>query len=129
MQRAAEAVAQAGGAAQDLRHGARRIGAAAEHMAVVAMGGRQLVARPQGLHDGHAGRFLADIEMIVRHEGVLLEQVNQALLEPADHQHALEHGELAGLGPLLHEGVSHRVLSSGACAPASYYPAFTPSAS
>ena len=97
---AAAPAEQSRGAAEDLRHGAAGVGAARQHVPVVAMGGGELVAPVERRHHGDAGRLLADIEMIVADELALTGKPQHGLLEAADEQHALDEGpgEIVGKG-------------------------------
>ena len=90
MNGAAAAAVEPGGAPEDLRHGAAGIGATGQHMAMVAMGGVETVARLQHRHDRGAGRLLPDIEVIVPDKLLLHRHPQHVLLEAADDQHGLE---------------------------------------
>lgn len=108
---AAAAAVEAGGAAENLGQGAAGVGPARQHVAMIAVGGRDMVARVEQRHDGGAGRLLPDIEMVVADELFLVGEPQHGLLEPAYQQHRFEHAPcvLVGQGrdmavPHLHRG-------------------------
>ncbi len=90
MQRAAASAVEPGGAAENLGERARRVRAAADDVAMVAMGGADQVVGVEGFEHGAAGRLLPDIDVIVAREAALLVEADHGLLEMAHQQHALE---------------------------------------
>ena len=86
--RAALAVRISAGASGQLRHHAARFHAGRQHMAVIAIGGDDLVAvAERQLHADDDG-FLADIEMAEAANQAHAVKLAGLFLEPADQQHA-----------------------------------------
>ena len=85
--RAALALGIAGGAAGQLGHHAFGVHARRQHMAMVAIGGDQLVVGPDiGLHAHHHG-FLADIEVAETADQPHAVKLTSPLFEAADQEH------------------------------------------
>ena len=84
---AALAAADAGGLAAQLGHQRPRVGAARERVAVVAVGGDEVVVGPQQAHGADADRLLADVEVEEAADLALDVELRAALLEAADEQH------------------------------------------
>ena len=84
---AALAAADAGGLAAQLGHERARVGAAGQGVAVVAVGGDEVVVGPQQAHGADAHRFLADVEVQEAADLALDVELGAALLEAADEQH------------------------------------------
>jgi hypothetical protein len=56
-------------------------------MAVVAMGGEEIVIRPGTGDCRHAGRFLSDVQVVVTPEMAFVVQTYKSLLEMPNEQH------------------------------------------
>ncbi len=102
-------VVVAGGAADDLRQHRAELAAARDHVAVVAMRGEHVVLGPERGAGADAARLLADIDVIVPADQVLVvgREVDHLLLGAADREHLREvlapclDGVRSGLGHAL----------------------------
>src|SRR6185437_6114410 len=100
---------EAAGASQDLGKGPAGIGAAGEHMAVVAMRRDDMIALAEEVDRRRRGRFLADIDVEMASERLLRLQREHRLLEAANEQRSFEpapgtiargtHATLSDAGP------------------------------
>ncbi len=87
MKRTALAFIQAVDAAQYFREEFFRLSAAGEQMAMISVRGEEIVVGIQAGKRRHAGRFLADIQMVVAAEHALVVQPHEILFEVADDEH------------------------------------------
>ena len=85
--RAALAAAVAAGAAGEFGHDAARLHAAGQHVAVVAVGGDDLVALAEGGLDADDDGFLADVEVAEAADETHAIELAGLFLEAADEQH------------------------------------------
>jgi len=99
---AAAAAAEPGVLAGELGHQPTRIRAAREKMPVRAMRAVEVVAAGERGGDTDRDAFLADPDMDEPFELLAMAQLDHALLEAADQQHALQHVPVEGVGFVGH---------------------------
>ena len=90
MNRAAAPAAETGSPAKDLRQGATGIGAARQHVTVVAVRRGKPVARLKQGYQRDAGGLLSNVEVIVADELLLVREPQHGFLKPAYQQHLFE---------------------------------------
>ena len=101
MQRSAPPAVQPAGAPQNFRQRLRRIGAAGDDVAVIAMRGGEPVARLERGDDRGARRLLADIDVKVPGELSLARERKHRLFEAAHAQHGAQQLPAAPRGYVL----------------------------
>ena len=95
---AALAAADPGGLAAELGQERTRVGAAGERVAVVAVGGDEVVVGAQEAHRPDPHRFLSDVEVEEAADLPLDVELGAALLEAADEEHGPVVDERFGSG-------------------------------